>query len=47
MVYRQGVWNRREIQRTRTALPYNYACFADGTSFEQEIFVDVQLPRIQ
>ena len=23
---------------TRPALPYDYACFADSTSFEQEIF---------
>ena len=30
----QGVWNRREIQLTRPALPYDYTCFADGTSFE-------------
>jgi len=30
----QGVWNRREIQLTRPALPYDHACFTDGTSFE-------------
>ena len=32
----QGVCNRREIQLTRPALPYDYTkytCFADGTSF--------------
>ena len=28
----QGVWNRGEIQLTRAALPYVYACFADGYS---------------
>ena len=28
-----GVWNRREIQLTWPALPYDYACFADGTPF--------------
>ena len=28
----QGVRNRREIQLTRFALPYDYTCFADGTS---------------
>ena len=28
----QGVWNRREIQLTRPALPYDYTCFADGYS---------------
>ena len=27
----QGVWNRREIQMTRPALPYDYTCYADGT----------------
>ena len=27
-----GVWNRREIQLTRFALPYDYTCFADGYS---------------
>ena len=30
--YRQRVWNRREIQLTRPALSYDYACFADGYS---------------
>ena len=35
----KGVWNRREIQLTRAALPYDYTCFADSTLFEQEIFV--------
>ena len=35
----QGVWNRREIQLTRTALPCDFTCFADGTSFVLEIFV--------
>ena len=35
----QGVWNRREIQMTQPALPYDYTCFADGTSFVYEIFV--------
>ena len=33
----QGVWNswnRREIQTTWPALPYDYTCFADGTSFD-------------
>ena len=30
--FKQGVWNRREIQQTRPALPYDYACFADGHS---------------
>ena len=30
----QGVKNRREIQLTRFALPYDYTCFADGTPFE-------------
>ncbi len=29
----QGVRNRREIQLTRFALPYDYTCFADGTPF--------------
>ena len=29
----QGLRNRREIQLTRFALPYDYACFADGISF--------------
>ena len=29
----------REIQLTRFALPYDYTCFADVTSFVQEIFV--------
>ena len=24
----------REIETTRPALPYDYTCFADGTSFE-------------
>ena len=27
--FSQGVWNRREIQLTWTALPYDYTCFAD------------------
>jgi len=26
----QGVRNRREIQLTRFALPFDYTCFADG-----------------
>ena len=30
----QGVWNRREVQMTRPALPYDYTCIVDGTSFE-------------
>ena len=34
----QGVRNRREIQLTRFALPYDYTCFADGTTFVYEIF---------
>ena len=34
MRYKQGVWNRREIQMTRPALQYDYTCFADGTTFE-------------
>ena len=29
---KQGVWNRREKQLTRPALPYDYACFADEYS---------------
>ena len=32
--FTQGVRNRREIELTRFALPYDYTCFADGTSFE-------------
>ena len=35
----QGVWNRREIKMTQPALPYDYTCFADGTSFVYEIFL--------
>ena len=35
----QRVWNRREIQLTRPALPYDYTCFADGTLLKKEIFV--------
>ena len=34
---KQGVWNKREIQLTRPALPYDYTCFARRryrTSFE-------------
>jgi len=31
--YYQGVWNRREIQLTRPALPHDYTSFADGTPF--------------
>ena len=34
----QGVWNIREIEPTRPALPYDYTCFADGTPFVKEIF---------
>jgi len=39
LTYTQGVWINREIQLTRPALPYDYTCFADGTSFVKEIFV--------
>ena len=35
---KQGVRNRREIQLTRFALPYDYTCFADDTPFVKEIF---------
>ena len=34
----QGVWNIREKESTRLALPYDYTCFADGTPFEKEFF---------
>ena len=34
----QGVWNSRETQLTRPALPYDYTCFADGTSEYSEMF---------
>ena len=32
----QGSRNRREIQLTRSALPYDYTCLADGTPSEKE-----------
>ena len=32
VIYTQGVRNRREIKLMRFALPYDYACFADGYS---------------
>ena len=34
----QGARNRRERQLTRFALPYDYTCFIDGTSFYIELF---------
>ena len=38
MGFSQGALNRREIQLTRPAPPYDYTCFADGTPFGYEIF---------
>ena len=32
----QGVWNIREKETTRPAIPYDYICFRDGTPFEKE-----------
>ena len=39
MIKPVGVGNRREIQLTQFALPYDYTCFAEGTpAFVYEIF---------
>ena len=44
----QVVLNRREIQLTRPALPYDYACFADDTSLKRNIcLMYIQSPGIQ
>ena len=33
-----GAWNIREMESIWPALPYNYTCFADGTTFEKAFF---------
>ena len=34
----RSIKNIMEKGLTRSALPYDYACFADGTQFEYEIY---------
>ena len=36
LCYNQGVWNIREKETTWLILPYDYTCFAEGTSFEEK-----------
>ena len=34
----QGVWNKREKESTRPAIPYYCSCFADSTPFEYDVY---------
>ena len=43
----QGVLNRREIQLTRPALPYDYTAFQTVLYLNKKYLSNVKIPRIQ